>query len=218
MQQSLTGPAPAAWCSPVRFLASGFAGKSGRRRRGLPNVLWIVLVGLLLAFTAQSASADTITSGTLVFTLGGSGGTDATGGSFTYDNTTNQFLSFTATWDGLTFDFSASATPSNYQALIGAISSPMQWSAVCEPSSVNPGVPCDGELQFRIILDSSLLGTGLEPFVPTQDTATGAGSFTVTQLQTAITPEPDASSLLLLGLGMLSVFGIRKPHFSARTR
>ncbi len=166
--------------------------------------LWIILAVLVVAIGAPNALADTITSGTLAFTLAGGVGIAPTAGSFTYDNTTNQFTSFTVVWDGLTFDLSFGATQTNFLALIGAIPSPQTWTAACIPSTVHPTIPCDGLLDFGLFAGTLVLGSAVQPLVPTQNLAVGGGTFTVTQVVTT-TPEPGAVSLLLMGIGLVSV-------------
>src|ERR1700674_1217155 len=115
----------------------------GARRSGIWNMRkssWIIGAVLIVAIGAPHAHADTITDYAISFT---GTGTLPTSGSFAYDTTTNQFTSFTAIWDGLTFDFTSSATQTNYVALTGAIPSPLTWTALCENGMVNPSVPCD---------------------------------------------------------------------------
>jgi len=164
--------------------------------------LWIVLAALLAVIGAPNARADTITSGTITFTLGGTG-IAPTAGSFSYDNTTNKFTSLTVVWDGITFDLSFGATQTNYLALTGAIASPQTWTAACIPSTVHPTVPCDGLLNFSLFAGTLVLGSALTPLVPTQNLAVGGGTYSVTQLVTT-TPEP-AAAFLLLGIGLVSL-------------
>jgi hypothetical protein len=73
------------------------------------NSLWIIPALLLLAAVgAPAAQADTYTNYTIDFTLTG-GSISPTSGLFTYDDTANQFTSFTVVWDGINFDVTSAA-------------------------------------------------------------------------------------------------------------
>jgi hypothetical protein len=172
----------------------------------------VALLGLFLAIGARSAYADTITTGNLSFALFGAPSPSSplpTAGSFAYDNTTNQFLSFTATWDGMTFDFAFGATQTNYLALIDSIASPVTWSGICIPSTVNPTVPCDGTFGFSLFAGTFLAGQPPSgPLTPTVDFAEASGTLTVTQVVT--TREPGSADLLLSGIGFALVMRKRK--------
>lgn len=69
------------------------------------ETLWIVSVLFLLTtIGAPNAHADSITDGTINFTV--SSGSPAPTGSFSFDNTTNAFTSVDVEWDGGGFLFS----------------------------------------------------------------------------------------------------------------
>jgi hypothetical protein len=95
---------------------------------------------LALALVCLSpARADTVTSGNLSFTCLGQGCLSPTSGSFDYDNTSNQFLNLTLTWDGLNFlGPPVQIWPTNEQEtafleLIGSSSTPLKWGAFARP-------------------------------------------------------------------------------------
>ncbi len=67
-----------------------------------------LLTALLALMIAPNVHADLTTTYTIHFSLVG-GGPLPTSGSFVYDSTTNQFLSFTVQWNGLTYDLTSSA-------------------------------------------------------------------------------------------------------------
>jgi hypothetical protein len=154
------------------------------------------LIGILLAVVfvtigADYAAGDTISNGTLSFSCLSC--TLPTSGSFTYDNTTNEFTNFQVVWDGMTFDLSQ-ATQTNFLAMTGVIPSALTWTAACEPSNTFPTVPCDGLLHFSIFAGTNVLGEVTRPLSPTLDTVSAAGEFSVTRVTV---PEPGPISLAL---------------------
>ena len=68
--------------------------------------LWVFTL-LFVASAAPLARADSITNYTITFTT--STGTPPTSGSFTYNSTTPQFSDFFVSWDGITYNLTASA-------------------------------------------------------------------------------------------------------------
>lgn len=175
------------------------------------KLVGIALLGFFLGLGTCGAYADTITTGNLAFATFGSPSPMSplpTDGSFAYDNTTNQFLSFTATWDGMTFDMTFGATQADFLKLTDASATPLTWSGICIPSTVNPTVPCDGSFGFSASVANFLFGQTAGPVTPTVGFAEAAGTFTATQIVT--TPEPGAVGLLLLGIGLVLAAGNRK--------
>jgi hypothetical protein len=162
--------------------------------------VWMIVAVVFMALVVPSARADSISSGTLSFTLD-SCCVAPTSGSFTYDATTNQFLNFSVIWDGMTFDLSH-ATQTTYLAMSGAIPTPLFWTAACEPSTVNPTVPCDGLLDFQISAGDYVSGFAVRPLMPSADLAVGGGKFAVSNL--VAVPEPGTLAFVLMGIaGMI---------------
>jgi len=181
------------------------------------KLVGIALLGFFLGIGTCGAYADTITTGNLAFATFGNPSPMSplpTGGSFAYDNTTEQFLSFTTTWDGMTFDLASGATQADFLALTDASATPHTWSGICIPSTVNPTVPCDGSFGFSASVANLLFGQTTGPLTPTVGFAEAAGTFTATQIVT--TPEPGAVGLLALGIGLVLALGNRKPAFDRK--
>jgi hypothetical protein len=173
-----------------------------------------ILTLVLVCLWGREAKADTVTSGNLSFTCdpescGPTGNpfdfnTAPTAGSFVYDNTTNQFLSVTVTWDGMPLYSNLSEIVGGetvYLDLIGLGSSLLRWDAICTAGTIEQG-HCGGLFGFLVFDPSSpQIGVGLAPL----DTANpefpndGAGG-TVTALDLVSTPEPPLFVLLMLGL------------------
>jgi hypothetical protein len=167
----------------------------------------------------REASADTITTGNLSFSIfdgscinvsPGDGCTAPTAGSFVYDNTTNQFSSITVTWDGfeLVGRSEGSGEQTAYLELIGASSSQLVWSGLCTAGTITQG-HCGGEFGFAFF-DHSSVNIGLGPLStpnPEFPNDSAGGIVTATDLVTT-TPEPTAAMLLMLGIS--SAFALRK--------
>lgn len=184
---------------------------------------YVGLVVLFLAIGARRASADSITTGNLSFTCdGGCGGsgifghTAPTAGSFTYDNTTNQFTNFSITWNDIVWSVSG-LTETNYLALNGIGPNQQRWFAFSNASVMLPLSFCDNGCGFQVFLvngttvTDDLNGT-LVSFtapVPTFPYDAASGDIAATDLVTT-TPEPAVAGLLLVGLGFAL---IAKKHF-----
>jgi hypothetical protein len=174
-------------------------------------------------FWGGEVRADTITTGDLSFTCRGgctaptpiTSSTEAvsapTASSFTYDNTTNQFLNFTITWNGITFGVDG-LTETNYLALIGIGPNLQEWTGFCMAGAVFqwPQFSCDDGSGFSLfLLDGNtafdgLMGIFISATAPTTypfDNSTG--TITATDLVTT-TPEP--TSFVLLGTGLLALY------------
>lgn len=179
-------------------------------------------------FNAGEVRADTVTTGNLSFTCGGGciaptpitqstfAATAPTAGSFTYDNSTNQFLSFTLTWDGITFGVNG-LTETNYLALLSMGPNVQKWTGNCIAGLVNrwPQFSCDDALDFTVFLlngntVSDALDFGTQPGVffisetnpTTYPYDTAGGTITATNLVTT-TPEPPITRLLVSGIALL---------------
>jgi hypothetical protein len=76
--------------------------------------LWILFTALFTLMVTPNVYAGSVTTYTIHFEGYGPLPT----GSFVYDDTTNQFLSFTVQWDGLTFDFMHGIYPPNDPSIV----------------------------------------------------------------------------------------------------
>jgi hypothetical protein len=177
---------------------------------------------LALGLLCFSAKADTVTAGNLAFTcepncsiptgpITGStfAATPPTSGSFTYDNTTNQFLAFDVTWNGSTYG-QTGFTQANYLAMIGVGSNQQGWGGEClngEGATAWPQISCDfGNFFHYFLIDGSATSDDLGavfisrngPVTYPNDSATG--TITATELVTTTTPEPSSLALLAIGL------------------
>jgi hypothetical protein len=158
------------------------------------ETLWIVSVlFLLLTIGAPNAHADSITDGTINFTV--SSGSPAPTGSFSFDNTTNAFTSVDVEWDGGEFLFSP---------LFGMVVPPTATSGSW--SAADPSVTFNqfGPAIFALFIGLTTLSTFSGPAF-TDPNAIADGTFTVTSCATS---EPSSVALTLLGVGL--VFVMRK--------
>jgi hypothetical protein len=184
------------------------------------KAMFLASIGIFLAIGARNAAADTITTGNLSFACfvgecvqnGDLVGTAPTAGSFVYDNTTNQFLTITITWDGITlYGFhDATGQETAYLELIGSSSSPLMWNAVCTAGTIIQG-HCGGEFGFSLFDQAFAVNMVLAPLdtpMPTFPNDASAGTVTATDLVT--TPEPGATGLLLLGIGVALAAGKKR--------
>jgi hypothetical protein len=132
-----------------------------------------MLALVLMCLWGRAASADTITTGNLSFSIfdgscinvsPGDGCTAPTAGSFVYDNTTNQFLSIRVTWDGFELvapQVDRSSEQTAYLELIGASSSQLVWGGLCTAGTITQG-HCGGEFGFSFF-DHGSVAMGLRP-------------------------------------------------------
>jgi hypothetical protein len=214
---------------PPHFRLSEFTTAHQRAMSVGGDCMGRILMKSTLAFLAlvmaclwgRAASADTITTGDLSFTCnicgvlqnGNQINTAPTGGSFAYDNTTNQFLSLLITWDGVTFTFIGGQPSINdpgnaeavYLALIG--SAPVYWDGICLHLPNDP-FPCEEAEGFRLDGFFGSYVSGAFPFINDE---TG-GLVTATNPVTT-TPEPPVIGLLLMGIGF--VLALKRRTISA---
>jgi PEP-CTERM motif-containing protein len=152
---------------------------------------------LFAAICTPAVHADTITDGTLTFTVVNSPGPTPTG-SFVFDNTTSVFTGYTIDWDGVVYDFTSAAN------IAGFATATYQPSAYCASApaaafTCPPALPGAFSLFFFSLQPSS--GTFSDP------TAFAGGIYTITETVTT-TPEPSSVALMLAGIGFL--LAIRK--------
>jgi hypothetical protein len=180
--------------------------------------LGIIPVLLFAALIAPNAHADIYTDYTITFALT-RGSINVSAGSFTYDDTSGQFTSFTLLWDGIDFDLTSSANaPSTVTpglpscltstsgaaaglSLLTSCSTDQQsfWSgdlcATCGPQvsfvfqDTGTGFPIEGAIA---IFENGTTGS---PVV------TSRGRWSVTE-ENSTTPEPSFLGLTLLGIGL----------------
>ena len=156
------------------------------------KIFWSVLAVLFVGVCTPYAHADSITKGTLNFTVTPFLGvittpTPAPTGSFVYDNTTNTLASFTVNWDGVVFDFAPLFTGVDPAVLgEGGIWSASGNLGLDTPHGVTSYFGLDGVYDYSS---------------PCCGRARGYGTYTVTEDVT--TPEPSSFALSMLGLGAL---------------
>lgn len=164
------------------------------------ETLWIVSVLFLLTtIGAPNAHADSITDGTINFTL--SSGSPAPTGSFQFDNTTNSFTSVDVEWDGGGFLFS----PLLGNGVSPEFTSGGIWGAGGPAVTFNQNGPAI--FSFAIGPTTNFTSYAQEPFTDFTDPyASAGGTFTLTPVAT---PEPSSVALMLLGVGLAFVMGKR---------
>jgi len=150
--------------------------------------LSILPAALFLAVGAQYAHADSITNGSLYFTV--TSGSPAPTATFIYDDTTNTLTNFTVDWDGAVFNFASVIT-------LAKLGSSGGWCAA--GSSGLP--PCGFSESFD--LNGFIASPEADTF--TDPNAGAGGGYSV--IETAV-PEPSSIALILLGLGCFA--GTRK--------
>lgn len=146
--------------------------------------LSIVPAALFLAVGAPYAHADSITNGSLYFTV--TSGSPAPTATFVYDDTTNTLTSFTVDWDGAVFNFASLIT-------LTKLGSSGGWCAA-GPSGLPP---CGFSGSFDL---NGFIGAP-EADTFTNSYAGAGGGYSV--IETAV-PEPSSIALILLGLGCLA--------------
>jgi hypothetical protein len=145
----------------------------------------IVVAIWFVAVCAPYAHADSITDGTLYFTV--TSGSLAPTASFVYDDTMSSFTSFTVEWDGAAFNFASLLT-------LAKLGTSGGWCAA-GPSGIPPcGFPASFDLNGFI--------ETYEADTFTNPSAAAGGGYSV--IETTV-PEPSSAALILLGLGGFAV-------------
>lgn len=187
--------------------------------------LWISLI-VLFAIGAPSARADSYTDYTITFlVVPDYWPTSPPTGTFVFDDTTQQFTSFTVVWHGLTFDLTAAANnPTIYNrdgcspSLSGAdLSLALLTTCVGRPgiagnnalfSASTAQAPGPAFMEFVAFdIDESFTAgfIGFSTGPPTIAATRIAGNFTSSVTGTTVTPEPSSIALMLAGIGVLLV-------------
>lgn len=162
-----------------------------------------LFAAVVLAFYAPYANADSITDGTLNFTV--TSGGPAPTGSFTLDNTTSTFTSFTVDWDGAVFNFAPFFNGAAGPFLTSEYLLPGKWCAA-GPSAISFALQAGNCAPWNFTLGLEVLTTGptVEAVASFADPFAGAsGTYTLTETAAA-TPEPNSLVLVLAGLGTLT--------------
>ena len=140
------------------------------------KAVWILSTVLLALIVVPGVQANSTTTYKVNFNLS-YGSPLPTSGSFVYDNTTNQFLSFTMHWDGWTFDLPSSnvnAPKINYGGppCIGGATGPQatlalmitcdlqgypaaSWGASVNPNMTSPPEPCQAFFGFSDVVEGA---------------------------------------------------------------
>jgi hypothetical protein len=183
--------------------------KGGYKNKHMKTLLLTVITGIGLLLS-PSLYADTITEGKLVFSCPNCGPTSygiqntiPSKGSFSFDNTTDQFLTISTTWDGVVFNtFPQPANPLQVydELLVGTL----QWAFTC---IFQFGLACD-QKYYVVLYDATNymgLSSGTGGF---QFSDTAGGTVGVRALHDPVVDTPEPSALTLAFLGLLASVGI----------
>lgn len=156
--------------------------------------LRFVFALLVVAVCATFAHADSLTDGTLNFTV--TSGSPTPTGSFVWDSTTSTWNSFTVNWDGAVYNFAPQFTNLTDFATSGSWcgAAPNNLTATCPP------------VIFQLPGSGGIIPEGA---TFTDINAAANGTYTVTETPVA-TPEPSSLAMLLFGLVALSVVALRR--------
>ena len=191
-------------------------------RRLFPTLM---VVGLLFAAISPGALADTLTTYAITFTLNPGYTLLPASGSFTYDSTNPQFSNFLVSWAGVTFDLTAAANAPDVRGsgCTGEASTPSFGFAIISQSASgcsNPigyywGALVDGGgyAEFGFGLYNANSGVTQDVFITIVHAfdsggPSATGNWSITPSSTVTTPEP--SALVLLGIGIFALLGIRR--------
>lgn len=188
--------------------------------------LLLVCVLLVSICVALPAYADTVTTYTINFTTTASfSGTPSPTGSFTYDSTNPLFSNFLVTWDGVTYDLTASANgPTLHgsgctgesatagfgfgimsQALTGC-GGPVSYGWQAANSTQNNENNFFVADQIPSQSSSDVIANVINVPPPSATNDGAYGTFTITP-QTPVSAAPEPSSLYLLGSSLFA-FGM----------
>lgn len=179
--------------------------------------LWILLAVMVVAFSATNAHADSLTDGTINFTV--TSGSPTPTGSFVFDNTTNSFSSFSVLWAGLVFDLTSSANGLSGATVAGCPSAGIfsylvdngcggksGWEA--NGVNMNTGHP---EFDFLNMNDNTFHLFGRVSSSLNGLVADGTFSTTTTSVTAS---EPSSVALMLVGVGLVLL--LRKRNSRSR--
>jgi hypothetical protein len=125
----------------------------------------VVCLVFALCFAAPTAHADSLTDGTINFTV--TSGSPAPTGSFVFDNTTSTFTSFTVGWDGVIYNFGTSGIT------LAELGSSGFWCAA-GPVSLSPAGQA-GVLRLEILVLPEAPDDSSDPFVAANGNLHGNG-------------------------------------------
>lgn len=171
------------------------------------RVKLLALAGALAAVSllvTRIASADIVTDATLNFTATTGGPTPT--GSWSFDDTTQRFVSFTVSWDGVVVDFlSLAQNPSVPVATNGT------WcgAAYAAPLPTLCGLYYEGTFSMDGIA-GGIEGNSRPPSF-TDIFAAGQGTYTLAAENTFNTPEPSTPTLFGIATAVLACgYALRK--------
>lgn len=181
-----------------------------------------VQVLLLMGIIASCAFAGPIAYSINFTTTSGS--PPPTSGSFTYDGAAalgSQFAAFDVLWDGLTFDLTSSANTGGQGSGCGVVTSStifqvLQGTAECPGSNTFGWFGGHGSLNSEFAFGDTGASSDFIQVIglnPATGTGGASGTFSITAINGAPTPEPSSFILALVG----GAFLVRKRmHLTTR--
>lgn len=169
-------------------------------RLSVRKSLYGLCAAVIFAVVAPCAYA-TIIDGTLNFTV--TNGSPAPTGSFVWNSSTSTWNDLTVDWDGAVFNF-APLIPN-----LGLLAGGGTWCAA-GPANVTSSCALPANLE----LIQSTIQTIPEQPTFTDGDAGANGAFTVAQ--TVAAPEPGSLGMMLVGLGALVFFWVRRRNSLSR--